>query len=447
MRAEQFTCLGYQRVLSYEVQKSGGFSWWGRPPAITITTAYTLMALTDMSKVYPVDEAVIARIQKWLLSLQNEDGSFQIKGQAEYLKFTHPVTASAYVTWALLESGIKGQQVRKAVAFVADNYHKVQDDSYALALCANVLALADPAASSTARLIELLKSRAKRTSEGSLLWPAGGGTLYNGRGTAGTVEATALAAMALKWYGKDVETLRRVLNFLVSARTSGGTWGSTQATVLALRALCLAAETSMPESSCEITMQIGQYRKSIIVEPEKADLMQLVAFEPHQLVKGDNTLNIKVGGPCHMLYQVVTRYYLPWDKVPPAKQPPLSLNISYDRTELRTNDILTANVSVRYNGAHPTFMVIIDLGIPPGFTPDAGCFAELVGQKKIARYSITGRQITVYLGDVKPGYKLDFSYTLKAKYPIKAKTPRSVIYEYYNPASRDEVEPAEIHVK
>ncbi len=31
----------------------------------------------------------------------------------------------------------------------------------------------------------------------------------------------------------------------------------------------------------------------------------------------------------------------------------------------------------------------MDLGIPPGFTVDVGGFAELVGQKKIQKYSVT----------------------------------------------------------
>ena len=46
-------------------------------------------------------------------------------------------------------------------------------------------------------------------------------------------------------------------------------------------------------------------------------------------------------------------------------------------------------------------MVIVDLGIPPGFSVEAGDFAELVGAKRIHKFSVTARQVTLYLGDVK----------------------------------------------
>jgi hypothetical protein len=92
-------------------------------------------------------------------------------------------------------------------------------------------------------------------------------------------------------------------------------------------------------------------------------------------------------------------------------------------------------------------MVIVDLGIPPGFTADAGDFAEMVGSKKIQKFSLSSRQTTLYLGDIKPGDVRSFEYTLKPKYPIKAKTPSSVAYEYYTPANRATAKPVELVVE
>jgi hypothetical protein len=57
------------------------------------------------------------------------------------------------------------------------------------------------------------------------------------------------------------------------------------------------------------------------------------------------------------------------------------------------------------------------------------------------------RQVTLYLGDVKPGDVLTFDYTLKPKYPLKAKTPTTVAYEYYTPANRIESKPVELVVE
>jgi hypothetical protein len=77
---------------------------------------------------------------------------------------------------------------------------------------------------------------------------------------------------------------------------------------------------------------------------------------------------------------------------------------------------------------------------------DGGDFAEMVGSKKIQKYSVTARQVTLYLGDVKPGEELSFEYTLKPKYPIKAKAPATVAYEYYTPSNRAASRPVELVV-
>src|SRR5262249_49088704 len=92
--------------------------------------------------------------------------------------------------------------------------------------------------------------------------------------------------------------------------------------------------------------------------------------------------------------------------------------------------------TLRYHGRVPTYMVIVDLGIPPGFTVDGGDFAEMVQAKRVEKFTVTARQVTLYLGDVKPGDVKAFAYTLKPKYPIRAKTPGTVAHEYYTRANR-----------
>src|SRR5262249_58596652 len=102
--------------------------------------------------------------------------------------------------------------------------------------------------------------------------------------------------------------------------------------------------------------------------------------------------------------------------------------------------------SGRYRGASAPYNVIVDLTIPPGFTVDAGDFAEMVAAKKVQKFSVTARQAILYLGDVKPGGVYQFVYSLKPKYPIKAKTPPAVAYEYYTPTNRAATRPVELVV-
>jgi hypothetical protein len=76
----------------------------------------------------------------------------------------------------------------------------------------------------------------------------------------------------------------------------------------------------------------------------------------------------------------------------------------------------------------------------------AGEFAVMVGAGKIQRFSVTSRQVTLYLRDVEPGKAYTFEYNLKAKYPVKVKTPASVAYEYYTPTNRGSAKPVELTV-
>ena len=83
----------------------------------------------------------------------------------------------------------------------------------------------------------------------------------------------------------------------------------------------------------------------------------------------------------------------------------------------------------------------------PGFSVDAGEFAEMVAAKKVAKFSVTSRQVTLYLGDVKPGDVLTFEYSLRARYPLRVQAPGATAWEYYTPANRAESRPVEITVE
>ena len=65
----------------------------------------------------------------------------------------------------------------------------------------------------------------------------------------------------------------------------------------------------------------------------------------------------------------------------------------------------------------------------------------------IERYSITGRQVILYFREISSKEPIVFTYELKAKFPVKAKTPKSTAYQYYEPEIRAEAQPVEIKVE
>ena len=135
------------------------------------------------------------------------------------------------------------------------------------------------------------------------------------------------------------------------------------------------------------------------------------------------------------MYQVATRYYLPWDAVEPTPEMEelITIDVDYDRTRLSVNDEVTVDVGVRLNEKGVVKMALIDLGVPPGFTVLAEDLNQLVEEGIIARYELTGRQIIIYLEDLASEAPLYFSYRLRARFPMRAQTPPSSAYDYYNP--------------
>jgi hypothetical protein len=453
MKAEQFLNVGYQKLLTFE-RPGGGFDWWGHGEPLVWLSAYGLQEFHDMSKVYPIDKGVITRTQAWLMKVREADGTWSkiggTHGESIERMGDPKLLLTSYVTWSLLESGADPKELKKSIEYVRDHV-KTADNAYILALAANALAAWDPKDDSThqalTKVLQKLDELKKEQPEWKAIsFPAGGQSLAHARGDSLTVETTALAVLAMLKSGQFTNDVNKAVTYLIKSKDGHGTWGSTQATILSLKALVAAAGGARQKGEATFTLTVnGKKAAAGKVTEENADVLQYFDLKEH-LRPGANEVAIRVEGETNLMYQVVGRHFEPWKKES-AKEPLLAVSVDYDRTKLSTADLLRAKATLRYNGKEPTYMVIVDLGVPPGFTADAGDFAEMVAARKVQKFSVTARQVTLYLGDVKPGEVLSFEYGLKPKYPIKAKTPETVAYEYYTPANRATAQPVELVVE
>jgi len=434
MQAEKYVATGYQRLLTFEVP-GGGFSLFGSPPADTFLSAYGLMEFTDMVRVYPVDEAVIERAANWLLERQQGDGTWRVD---DYRAGQGALGATAYVAWALIEAGYEDtQQVARAIQYIGDAALQ-EKDAYNLALAANALAAYDPRDPATRAVIDYLY--AARIQDGdTIYWQMGDASFMGARGDSGSLETTALAAYALMRAGAHPEAVSGALAYLIQAKDSWGTWSTTQATILSLKALLLASEQAgRAEGPATLYVSLNnELTQEIVIDETNADVVHLVTFDRGFSPSGANQVQIELEGGGNLMYQVATRAYLPWDQVPPA--PPaeelITIDVDYDRTALAVNDEVTVDVGVRLNEKGVVKMALIDLGVPPGFTVLTEDLSRLVEQGILARYELTGRQIIIYLEDFSYEAPLRFSYRLRARFPMRAQTPPSAAYDYYNPDS------------
>jgi len=449
MKGEQYINLGYQRLVTFEVQ-GGGFSWFGNPPANKILTAYGLMEFADMSQVWEIDPNLIARTQQWLLSTQEPDGSWKPDPQYLHEESWGKIQKSellptAYIAWALLSSGSKDDKVHSAIAYLKNHWDTAKD-AYTLGLIANALVTASPDDKIALGVLERLMEM-KTEEQDKVYWKTDLSTITYSWGNSAQVETTALIALACIRAGRYPEVVSKVLTYLIQNKDPNGTWGSTQATVLALKALIASLEkaTEGIEAQVKVTVN-GKEAGSFRITPEDAEVLRQVDCKPF-VQPGENTVRIAFEGRGRSFYSIASRYYLPWKDKEVEEAKILDIALQYDRTELKQNDLLSATARITYQGRGTANMVIVDLGIPPGFDVLPEDFEALVARKVIQRYSLTGRQVICYFDKIEREAPVEFTYHMKARFPIRAKTPKSVIYEYYNPEVRDVAPPVEVVVK
>jgi hypothetical protein len=400
-----------------------------------------------------IDRGVITRTQNWLMKQREADGTWSRIGGTHDNSISHMgnprLLLTSYVVWSLLESGFKGPDLEPSIAYIRSHLGDAKDNAYILALAANALAAWDATDNSTVDVLNRLQRLKRDKPE----WQAcsfpvpGGQSLTYAWGDSVTIETTALAVLAMLKGHSHTNTVNQALTYLLKSKNAYGTWGSTSATILSLKALAAGLGAPRPGATGTFTVIVnGKEAATGKVDPFNSDVMQL--FDLKDATRpGANEVAIRASADIGMMYQVVGRHYDPWQRPAAPAEPILDVNVAYDRTEMTTADRLQATATLRYRGPAPTFMVIVDLGIPPGFTPNPAEFDEIAKRKRIEKYTLTARQITLYLGDVKPGDALTFAYTLQPRYPLKAKTPATMAYEYYTPASRAEARPVMLTVR
>ncbi len=447
MKAEEYISIGYQRLLSFEV-KGGGFSWFGDAPANKMLTAYGLMEFNDMSKVYNIDERVLERTAQWLKNQQEKDGSWapdkQYLHEEAWGRIQHSdIMPTAYIVWALAEIGQKDGPAQRGLDYLKGKWEKV-DDAYILALVANAFVAMEPKSEMTIKVLRKLIDLAKEDN-GAIYWESNLPSMTFTTGKGADIEASGLATYALVKSGKFSDATTKALTYLIRSKDSSGMWYTTQGTIIALRALVGAlGGVSEDINATVVVIHNGKKVSEIKVDKNNADVMQQIDLKEN--LKSENTIEIHLKGEGNFLYEITSAYYVPWKDLPKPPMPLFAIDVNYDRKQLAMNDLVNVDVAIKLLRSGTAQMVMIDLGIPPGFEVQTPTLDEYVNKKTIQKYSLTSRQIIIYIESISSNKPVKFSYSLKAKYPVRAKVQSSRVYEYYNTDKEVIAEPFEIKV-
>jgi len=193
----------------------------------------------------------------------------------------------------------------------------------------------------------------------------------------------------------------------------------------------------------------GKSVGKLALTPQNNDLLHQFVFR-HIAEKSPNLVQVRFEGKGGVAYQVVGSYFLPWDEKPANEA--MSIDVAYDRTKLAQDDIATATATIKNNLPKNANMVMVDLGIAPGFdllSEDLQAYQEKQGAQER-----TAREIQPYRHASHPVFRFLRSrrYSQAALPPARKishprRTFQSRVYEYYDPQVGAVAPPVQLEVR
>ncbi len=259
--------------------------------------------------------------------------------------------------------------------------------------------------------------------------------MFHGSGQCAAIETTALASMALIQSGTNPEATHKALAWLVTQKDASGSWHSTQATILALKALLAGSGKPLGENQprrVEIAID-GKPVHTAVIPADQADLTRQIDLAKF-LSPGEHQITLRDRDQTAVGYQLTLSYYTtePIRSLPNTNEP-LTIELKHDKTQIAVNDVIDVNATVTNQRSSTMAMVIVDLPIPAGFQVGSEPLGELVAKRTIAKYQLTPRSVIIYLRSLAPGAPLVVPYRLRATMPVKVHAQPARAYEYYDP--------------
>jgi uncharacterized protein YfaS (alpha-2-macroglobulin family) len=429
---------GYQKLVGYECPQEG-FEWFGGDPGHEALTAYGLMEFRDMAGVYDVDRAMIERTAAWLLARRDGQGGFQRNPKAlDSFGGAPKEITDAYITWALSESGQEG--IEAEITHVAGLAEK-SDDPYLLAL-AGAAAVNGGKKEAAKSILEKLAQF--QGEDGHLEGTAGSITRSGGRSL--QVETTALAALA--WLKLPAFTLQanKAVEWIVGNRQGAGGFGSTQATILALKALLEHAKANRRE--VHDGKLIVKRDDAVLVERPFAagcrEAITLDDLEAH-FTSGDNRLVIALTGDNRMPFALEVGYR----SLQPADDDacPLRLSTRLAAGAVRLGDSVELVAELVNTTGEGQPMTVAILGLPAGLEIRPDQLEEIKKAGTIDYYETRSRELICYWRSLKPERKIELKLDLIAAVPGRYTGPASRAYLYYTAEQKRWSEPLSVEIR
>jgi len=415
---------GYKRLTAYE-SKSGGFDWYGRDPGHEGLTAYGLLEFTDMSRVFEVDKKMLDRTAKWLLSRRDGKGRWKVN-PASLHGWQDDGVLDAYIAWSVAEAGY-GKDFKTEIDHAYTTATK-SGDTYQIALLANALgAMKDSrAAGLSSQLVE------KQDKNGS--WMGSSHSVLHAHGEYFRTETTALAALALMKSGNNGVAVSKALEFIMQRKNEYG-YGSTQSTVLALRALVEYAKIgSQKPSDGQIVVQVDGKRVAerpfSTQDPKRIELAGLEQFFTHNDPRVEVFFEGKNGRPAAVIpFDLEIKYAsrLPRN----TANCPISLTTSLGKTTAQVGETVRLSTVLKNTSKEMAASPMVILGIPAGLNLQPWQLKKLMDEKHCDFYELWDGYAVFHFEKLAAGESRTLNLDLRADVSGVFEAPASQAFLYY----------------
>ncbi len=428
---------GYERLISYECEDNG-YEWFGASPPHEALTAYGLLEFNDMADIYPVDPEMMKRTRTWLLDRRDGKGGFERNSKAldSFGRAPEDIT-NAYIVWALCTTGER-ELARELDAALREA--RTSGDPYLIALTAGALHHAERGADAAPLLRKLASLQ---TVEGTLK-----GTTTSITGSGGQaleLEAASLAVLAWlndKAYAANVEKAMK----WISEQCKGGRFGSTQSTILALKAIVEYDKSrATPKADGEVILTVnGIEAGSVDFTSETKGALEIAGFG-ERLTPGSHEVKLRMRDGSPMPYALTIDFH--------AEQPVSSPECVLDLETVVVDGVVNEGeatevlVRVRNTSTEGQGMAVVAVGLPGGLEPRHEQLQESVEEGVFDFYEIIGRDVVLYWRDMAPEEQHDVTISVIAATPGEYKGPASRTWLYYTDEYRKWTDPLEVTVK
>ncbi len=429
---------GYKLLVSFWCPDRG-YEWFGENPGHEALTAFGLMHFNDMKKVREVDNDMIATTQTWLMKQKDGQGGFNRKRRSLHTWVEDKECSDGYIVWALLECGQPVASLKDEIARLKKQAESSKN-SYVVALAANALYLAgDKAAAKT--LMDRLA--AKQKTDGSVDGITQ--SIVGSGGEALQVEGTSLATLAWLRDNAYAGNVSKSIKFLADS-CKAGRYGSTQATVLALRSILEY------DKSCAKKREFGTI--SVFVDDKQvgepvafSDTAQDVLTFPDlvgSLTPGEHKVELRMSGGNTMPYSVALNY----SALTPQSSDACAVDIAVKMsdTKLSEGEAAEALVTVENKTKELIPNPVAIVGVPGGMEVRHDQLKELVKKGKIDAYEVRGREVVLYWRGIAGNAAMEVPVSLIAAVPGTYTAPASRAYLYYTDEHKCWIDGAKVEI-